>query len=119
MNHLFFGIISLVIWCQFHQHFTYNFYARRCQKRKKIQLSHKYLFTLSGSASVKAVCRTLMKLSPSNFFRYIDTVELLKSGIKSGILNKQEIGHLLTQLVSILIVILLTTTDKKARPFYS
>ncbi len=31
---------------------------------KKIQLSHKYIFTLSGSASVNAVCRTLMKLSP-------------------------------------------------------
>ncbi len=31
---------------------------------KKIQLSHQYLFTLSGCARVKAVCRTLMKLSP-------------------------------------------------------
>jgi len=48
---------------QFHQRFKYNFYARRFQKRKKIQLSHKYLFTLSGSASVKAVRRALMKLS--------------------------------------------------------
>jgi len=44
-----------------HQHFTYNFYACRSQKSKKIQLSHQYLFTLSGSASVKAVRRTLMK----------------------------------------------------------
>jgi len=32
----------------------------------KIQLSHKYLFTLLGSASVKAVRRTLMKLSPGD-----------------------------------------------------
>ncbi len=31
---------------------------------KKIQLSHKYLFTLFGSANIKAVRRTLMKLSP-------------------------------------------------------
>jgi len=31
---------------------------------KKIQLSHKYLFTHSGSASVKAVHRMLVKLSP-------------------------------------------------------
>ena len=29
------------------------------------QLSHKNIFTLSGSASVKAVGRTLMKLNPS------------------------------------------------------
>ncbi len=33
-------------------------------KAEKIQLSHKYIFTLSGSASVKAVRRTLMKFSP-------------------------------------------------------
>jgi len=41
-----------------------SFYAHRSQKRKKIQLSHQYLFTLSGSESVKAVRRTLMKLTP-------------------------------------------------------
>jgi len=29
----------------------------------KIQLSHQYLFTLSGSTSVKAVSKTLMKLT--------------------------------------------------------
>jgi len=50
-----------LIRCQFHQCFMYNFYACRSQKRKKIQLSHKYLFMLSGSANVKAVLRTLMK----------------------------------------------------------
>jgi len=38
---------------------------------KKSQLSHKYLFTLLGSASIKAVCRTLMKLSPWNNYIYI------------------------------------------------
>jgi hypothetical protein len=39
-------------------------------KSVKIQLSHKYLFTLSGSASVKAVHKTLMKLSPyCNFIK--------------------------------------------------
>jgi len=60
------GIHSLYleeIRCQFHQRFTYNFYAGRSQKRKKILLSN-YLFTLLGSMSVKAVSRTLMKLSP-------------------------------------------------------
>jgi len=50
--------------CQFHQRSTHSFYARRSQKRKKIQLSHQYLLTLSGSASIKDRCRTLMKLSP-------------------------------------------------------
>jgi hypothetical protein len=50
--------------CQFHQHSTDSFYAQRSQKRKKMQLSHWYLFTLSGSASVEALCWTLMKLSP-------------------------------------------------------
>jgi len=50
-------------WCQFHQHFTPSFYASRSQKREKIHLSHQYLITLSGSASLKAVHRTLMKLS--------------------------------------------------------
>jgi len=52
--------------CQFHQHFTYSFYTCRSQKHKKIQLSHHYLFTLtlSGSSSIKAVRRTLMKLCP-------------------------------------------------------
>jgi hypothetical protein len=58
------------IWSQFHQRFTYNFYACRSQKCRKIQLSHKYLFTLSGSVSVKAARRTLMKLSPHRLFFY-------------------------------------------------
>ncbi len=30
----------------------------------RTQSSHQYLFTLFGSTHVKAVCRTLMKLSP-------------------------------------------------------
>ncbi len=51
-------------WGQFHQCLTRTFYARKSRKRKKVQLSHQYLFTLSGSACVKAVLRTLMKLSP-------------------------------------------------------
>ncbi len=50
--------------CQCHRHFTCSVYTRRSQKRKKIQLSHQYLFTLLGSAGAKAVRRTLMKLSP-------------------------------------------------------
>jgi len=35
-------------WCQFHQHSLSSFYARRSRKRKKIRLSHQYLFTLLG-----------------------------------------------------------------------
>ncbi len=54
-------------WCQFHQRSTYSFCARRSQKHKKygkkIQLSHQCLFTLLGSTSVKAVRRTLVKLT--------------------------------------------------------
>jgi len=50
---------------QFHQRFMCSFYACRSQKRKKTQLSHQYLFTLLGSVQVKAVRRTLMKLSPA------------------------------------------------------
>jgi hypothetical protein len=49
----------------------YSFYAHRSQKRKKIQLSHKYLFTLSGSTSAKAVLRTLMKLTPGVDFKSV------------------------------------------------
>jgi len=41
---------------------------------KKIQLSHPYLFTYSGSASIKAVHRMLMKLSPGvNFTNILHT----------------------------------------------
>ncbi len=51
-------------WCHFYQRFMRSFYARRSQKRKNIQLSHQYLFTLLGSARTKAAHRTLMKLTP-------------------------------------------------------
>jgi len=50
---------------RFHQCSSYSFYARRSKKQRKIQLSHQYLFTPSGSMSVKAVRKTLMKLTPS------------------------------------------------------
>ncbi len=50
---------------QFHLRYTYSFYACRSQKRKKIVVDNlTVFFTLLGSASVKAVHRTLMKLSP-------------------------------------------------------
>jgi hypothetical protein len=48
---------------QFHQCITRSFYARRSQKHKNAQLSQQYLFTLLGYARVKAVRRTLMKLT--------------------------------------------------------
>jgi len=50
-------------WAQFHQRFTCSFYAHGSRKRKNIQLSHQYIFTLSGSRSIKAARKTLMKLS--------------------------------------------------------
>ncbi len=53
--------------CQFHQRITYNFYAWRSQKHKKYSLVISIFFTLSGSASVKAVRKTLMKSSPGLF----------------------------------------------------
>jgi len=48
---------------EFRQCFMCSFYARRSRKPKKIQLSHQYLFKLSGSVFVKAVHRMLMKLT--------------------------------------------------------
>jgi len=72
------------IWCQFHQRSTYSFCACRSQKRKKILLSHKYLFTLSGSASVKAVRRTLMKSSPALIkaaHKHVGKIDPRSSGI--------------------------------------
>jgi len=51
--------------CQFHQRSMYSLYARRSQKRKKILTNDlTVFFPLLGSTSVKAVRRTLMKLSP-------------------------------------------------------
>ena len=65
---------NLFIVAQFHQRSTYSFYACRSQKRKKIQLSHKYLFMLLGSTGAKAVRRTLMKLTPgANFSNALST----------------------------------------------
>ncbi len=55
--------------CQFHQHSTYSFYACRSRKHKKLTVS----FTRLGSVRIKAVRRTLMKLSPvdhSDFYFY-------------------------------------------------
>ncbi len=60
-------------WAQFHQRSGLNFinvlrtaFTLVDPKSVKKQLSHKYLFTLSGSTSVKAVHRTLMKLTPGH-----------------------------------------------------
>jgi hypothetical protein len=46
--------------------FTANFYARGAQKRKK-DSEVVNLFTLLGTSRVKAVRRTLKKLSPADF----------------------------------------------------
>ncbi len=53
---------------EFHQCSTYYFYACRSQKRKKNTVSHKYLFTPSGSTSAKAVRKTLVKLTPGGLY---------------------------------------------------
>jgi len=55
--------------CQFHQRFTYSFYARRSQKCQMTLLIWLPFFAHSGSTYVKAVCRTLMKLSPGACFK--------------------------------------------------
>ncbi len=50
--------------CQFHQHFKHNFYARRSQKCQMTLLTWLSFLCIQGSTCVKAVRRTLMKLSP-------------------------------------------------------
>ncbi len=57
------GYKRFATWAQFHQHI----YARRSQKHKKTD-DLTVFFTLMGSASVKDVCRTLMKLIPVDFW---------------------------------------------------
>jgi len=49
--------------CQFHQRFTCSFYARWSQKHQMTLLNWLSFFAHSGSTCVKAVRRTLMKLS--------------------------------------------------------
>jgi len=95
--------------CQFHQRFTCSFYTRRSQKRKRIQLSHQYLFTLLGSASVKVVRRTLMKLSPGHFSLLLETFSsvvgqtLLLASLKmiSELLNQRKKTLKLEQLLGL------------------
>jgi len=48
-----------------HQCSTHSFYAWRSWKHKKILMTWLYFFTLSGSMSVKASCKTLVKLTPA------------------------------------------------------
>ena len=61
-------------WSQFHQHFTCSFYTRRSQKRKN-DSQLKQLFSLSGSACVKAACKMLVKLTPGGEF--VSNTELI------------------------------------------
>ncbi len=51
-------------WAQFHQHSLSSFYAHRSQVHKKRQSSQLCHLALLGPTSVKAVHRTLMKLTP-------------------------------------------------------
>jgi len=50
--------------CQFHKHFMCTFYTRRSQKCQMTPLTWLSFFAHFGSTCIKAVCRTLMKLSP-------------------------------------------------------
>ncbi len=51
-------------------HLRSAFYACRSRKRKKTD-DLTVLFTLLGSARVKAVCRTLVKLTPGRFRQHL------------------------------------------------
>jgi len=80
MNTLFCFYFQLHIRCQFRQQFTCSFYARRYQKRQMTLLPSLSIFAHSGSTCVKAVHRTLMKLSPgrltaANVMRTYDNFE--------------------------------------------
>jgi hypothetical protein len=66
---------------QFHQHFTYSFYASRSQKCQMTLLTWLSCFAHSGSMCVKAVCRTLTKLSP--VVNFINILLLCKSKLSS------------------------------------
>jgi len=59
-------------WARFHQRSTYSFYARSSPKRKN-SVKCQYLFTLLGPTSVKAACRTLMKLTPGTHGSVVTT----------------------------------------------
>ncbi len=50
--------------CQCHQHFMQNSFSRKSLKGKKTVKSS-VSFSLLGSASIKAVCKTFVKLTPS------------------------------------------------------
>ncbi len=73
-HYFYITLLTLATGAQFHQRSMYSFYAGRSRKRKKIQLSHKYLFTLLGST----VLRTLMKLTTGWRNRWI--ILSVKSG---------------------------------------
>jgi len=51
---------------QFHQHFTYSYYARRSQMCKKRQSSQQCHLAFLGPTSVKAARKTLVKWTPGS-----------------------------------------------------
>jgi len=67
-----FAVKVETIWAQFHQLFKYSFYACRSRKHQKILMTWLSFFSHSGSTSVKAVHRTLVKLTPGvNFINVL------------------------------------------------
>jgi len=60
------GSAKLDPWAQFHQRSMYSFCACRSRMRKKKQSSQQCHLPLLGPTSVKAACKTLVKLTPEN-----------------------------------------------------
>jgi len=72
-------------WSQFHRCSTYSFYTCRSQKCKKdIQVVN--LFTLSGSTSVKAECKTLVKLTPDWLWAKVHSLDTQEIFLKVTVL---------------------------------
>jgi len=66
----------------------------------RTQSSCQYLFTLSGSTSVKAVCRTLMKLTPGLDLRLLQKLlEFMLLLLKCKLLNHLEPTYFLSHLL--------------------
>ncbi len=68
------------IWGQFHQHSTRSFNARRSQMRKKDSQVSQCCLALLEPVSVKAACKTLMKLTPGRIFVVLATEQLGRYG---------------------------------------
>ncbi len=78
-------------WAQFHQHSTYSFYAHRSRKLKKRQSSQQCHLALLGPTSVKAVGKTLVKLTPDDKSACVQNTYTLKC-VRSSEVNLSELN---------------------------